>query len=110
MRDTEVGCKACADEFRGFGSARSTLEESQKESGNHLCNGLNERPLFFTECEEQSSCECTSVVSKLPAPSSHNVFGRCFAHSSNLSSTSLLRLDLNEPVYSRSVRSYEPGG
>ena len=51
--------------------------------------------------------ECTSVVSRLLAPSSHNVFGRCLTHSSNMSSTSLLRLDLNEPVYSRSVRSYK---
>jgi hypothetical protein len=54
-------------------------------------------------------CEPTSLVSRLLAPSSHNVFGRCFTHSSSFSSTSLLTLDLKEPVYSRSVRSYTPG-
>ena len=104
MRDAEVGCEACADEFHGFGSARFALEESQKKPGDYLRDSPPDKYFLSLFIKLRTGAR-TSVASRLLAPNSHNVFGRCFTHSSNFSSTSLVRLDLNKPVYSRSVRS-----
>ena len=49
MRDTEVGCEACADKFRGFRSARFALEQSREELGDHLCNVFDEYFSCFVE-------------------------------------------------------------
>ena len=68
MRDAEVGREARADEFRGFGSTRFTLEESQEEPGDHLRNGFSVKYFFsLHEVERDAYLGCLEITgSQLP--------------------------------------------
>ena len=67
MRDAEVWCEARADEFLGFGSASSTLEEPREEPSDNLCNVFNE---YFLEVRSGMVVNVPRLSQdyRLPAP------------------------------------------